>query len=278
VPPRPPVDVVVPFRGPVAGLAAARAALERLELREGDTLEIADNRPGAAAGGQASSYFARNRGAEWGANPWILFLDADVEPAADLLDRHFDPPPAPRTAVLAGAIEDEPAGPHAPAALRYAALTGAMGHDRSLGDLGPWGFAKTANAMVRREAFEQVGGFTEGIRSGGDADLAFRLRDAGWELEARPGARVVHRSRATVPALMRQLARHGSGAAAAAARHRGALPPRSLPGLARWTGRRWRAALAARSRGDADAALVAALDPLAAWALELGRRLPNDTA
>jgi len=278
VPPRPPVDVVVPFRGTEAALAATRAALARLRLREGDTLHVADNRPGGDAGGRASSYFARNRGAARGANPWILFLDADVEPAPDLLDRHLDPVPAPGTGLLAGAIEDEPAGPGAPPALRYAALTAAMGHDRSLSDLGPWAFAKTANAMVRRSALEGAGGFAEGIRSGGDADLAYRLRAAGWGIEVRPQARVLHRNRATVPALLRQLARHGAGAAWVAARHPGALPARSLPGLTRWTGRRWRAALVARRRGHADLALVAALDPLAAWAFELGRRLPNDTA
>jgi mycofactocin glycosyltransferase len=277
VPPRPPVDVVVPFRGPESALAATRTALSALRLRDGDTVRIADNRPGGDAGARASSYFARNRGAAAGVNPWILFLDSDVEPAPDLLDRHLDPPPGAGTALLAGAIEDEPAGPGAPPALRYAALTGAMSQDRSLADLGPWGFAKTANAMVRRQAFEAVGGFAEGIRSGGDADLTYRLRAAGWDLEPRPAARVLHRNRPTVRALLRQLIRHGAGAAWIARRHPGALPARSLPGLVRWTGRRWRNALSARRRGDADAALVAALDPLAAWAFELGRRLRNDS-
>ena len=36
-------------------------------------------------------------------------------------------------------------------------------------------YAQTAHCAVRRSAFEAVGGFREDIRSGGDADLCFRL-------------------------------------------------------------------------------------------------------
>ncbi|HEX8105088.1 MAG TPA: hypothetical protein VF533_20880, partial [Solirubrobacteraceae bacterium] len=165
----------------------------------------------------------------------------------------------------------------APPALRYAALRGAMDQQRSL-EHGRWAFAKTANCLVRREAFAAAGGFAEGIRSGGDADLCWRLAAAGWALEPRLDARVVHRNRRTTAAMAAQLARHGAGAAWLGRRHAGALPRRSLPGLVRWTGRRWRTALAARARGDADTALVAALDPLAAWAFEAGRLLPNRTS
>ncbi len=288
---RPAVDVVVPFRGDDAALAAAAAALARLTLGPDDTLRIADNRRAAraaragragpaeivAAGGPPSSYSARNRAAGAGNRPWILFLDADVLPVPDLLERYFDPPPGERAAVLAGGIDDQPAAPGAPAALRYAALRGAMAQERSL-EHGERAFAKTANCLVRREAFAAAGGFAEGIRSGGDADLCWRLAAAGWALEPRPSARVTHRNRATVPAMLGQLARHGAGAAWLGRRHPGALPRRSLPGLVRWTGRRWRTALAARRAGEPDAALVAALDPAAAWAFELGRLLPNRTA
>src|SRR3712207_7575346 len=49
-----------------------------------------------------------------------------------------------------------------------------------------WAYAQTANAAVRRTAFDAVGGFEERIRSAGDADLCWRVVAAGWELEARP--------------------------------------------------------------------------------------------
>ena len=46
--------------------------------------------------------------------------------------------------------------------------------------------AATGNLMVRRAAFEELGGFVEGIRSAGDVDFCLRLQDAGWDLDFRP--------------------------------------------------------------------------------------------
>ena len=70
-----------------------------------------------------------------GGAPWLLFIDADVEPARDLLDRLFEPEPGPRTGVLAGAVVDEPpaAGDGGTAALRYAWLKSSMSQETTLG-------------------------------------------------------------------------------------------------------------------------------------------------
>jgi GT2 family glycosyltransferase len=279
------VDVVVPFAGTAAALADVVARVGALARRDGDTLTVVVNRPGLARGAAGagagvevveaaavrSSYHARNAGARRGRAPWLLFLDADVEAPADLLDRLFAPPPAGRTAVLAGGVRDLP-GP-GPAA-RYAEQTGAMSQEVTLGH-GRWAFAQTACCAVRRSAFEQVGGFRE-VRSGGDADLGFRLRAAGWELERREHAAVGHRGRGSVAALLGQRARHGAGIAWLNREHPGSFPPRSLPGTVRFAARRSRTALGARRAGDDDAALRAALDGATLVAFELGRRvLPN---
>jgi hypothetical protein len=278
---RPAVDVVVPVAGDAAGLRALLARLDRLTLRPGDTLTVVDNRGAGVpdprvlvATGQRSSYFARNRGAHRGGAPWILFLDADAQAPADLLDRFFAPPPGERVGVLAGAVADAPPGPRARAAERWAHRKASMSQEVTLGH-GEWAFAQTANCAVRREAFAAVGGFTEGIRSGGDADLCWRLRDAGWALERRPGAEVVHENRTTVRALLRQRARHGSGAAWLGRRWPGALPRRRWPGLVWWGIRRAAAGLAALARGDRDAAAEGLLDGPTVWAFEGGRLVRN---
>lgn len=273
------MDVVVPFGGGADEFDAVQRRLAAMRLSEGDTLTVVDNagcapRATLTATDVASSYYARNRGAERGSAQWIVFLDADVEPAPDLLDRYFAPPPQEATALLAGGIVDEPAGPGSGAAIRYAALKGSMSHETVLGR-GEWSFAQTANCAVRRSAFAAAGGFCQGIRSGGDADLAFRLRAAGWGLEVRAAAAVVHRNRGTIAALLRQRVKHGSGAAWLQRRHPGASPPRRRLGLARWSLRLWLAAIRAAARGDGDTALEAALDPPAVWAFELGRLAPN---
>ena len=285
---RPAVDVVLPFAGSADALRAVVARLDALHLREGDTATVALNRRlrGARPGGERvrvvdasdrrGSYHARNAGAAAGSAPWLLFVDADVTPPRDLLDRLFDPSPGARTAVLAGAVLDEPppAGSRGPAALRYAWLKSSMSQETTLAD-DRWGFAQTACCAVRREAFAEVGGFSDEPRSGGDADLCYRLAAGGWHLESRPGAAVVHRNRTTIPAMLAQRARHGAGAAWLSRRHPGALPARRWPGLAWWSTRRAAAGLFALARGERDAALVGLLDGPAVWAFELGRLLPN---
>jgi GT2 family glycosyltransferase len=141
----------------------------------------------------------------------------------------------------------------------------------------PHPYAQTANCLVRRAAFDAIGGFAHDIRSGGDADLCFRLLASGWGLERRPEALAVHRNRRSLAALLAQKARHGSGAAWLERRHPGAFPRRRLLGLTAWSA--GQAVSAARRTGghteppvDAAAALV---DVLGVWAFELGRMLPN---
>ena len=281
--PRPAADVVVPFAGSREALAALVARLSQtLVLGPDDRLVVVDNRPppGGAAGaddrvlpapGLRSSYHARNVGSASGTAPWIVFLDADVEPAPDLLDRYLEPSPPAGAAVLVGGIEEQPAPPDAPVALRYAALVRSMSQDRTLEERGRWGFAQTANCAVRREAFEAVGGFCATVRSGGDADLCYRLVDAGWALHPVPAACVTHRNRATLPRLLSQRVRHGSGAAWLQRRHPGSSPARRPLGLLWWSAKR----VAGGLRGDRDARIVGLVDPLAVWAVELGRLIPN---
>lgn len=286
---RPAVDVVVPFAGPDAALERLLETLSRVALDDRDTMVVVDNGPPGRAPRsfgdrrrvivdvqRRSSYHARQRGAAEGAAEWLLFVDADTAPPARLLDAYFAEPVDDGVAVLAGAVIDEPAGAGAGAAARYARLRASMSQQNTAGGVRP--YAQTANCAVRRAAFEQIGGFETGVRSGGDADLCFRLEQAGWALRERPSAAVVHAARPTLRAMLRQLARHGSGAAWLERRYPGTFPPRLGPGLALWALRRAAVAAAALARGDRDAALVSAVEPLAVWAFELGRLFPNEVA
>jgi cellulose synthase/poly-beta-1,6-N-acetylglucosamine synthase-like glycosyltransferase len=281
------VDVVVPFAGSEAELRDLLGRFERIDLGAGDTLTVVDNRPPGgpavedarvvAAPDRQSSYFARNRGAARGEAEWLLFIDADVEPPPGLLDAYFAEPPDEGDGVLAGAVVDEPLDPaerHVLSA-RYAMLRGSMSQDNTLSGARP--YAQTANCAVRRAAFESVGGFRDDIRSGGDADLCFRVADAGWAIRARPQAAVVHRSRTKLRKMLRQRARHGSGAAWLAREHPGTFERGSTwLGLAKWTVQSEARAAVALARGRRDDAVVAAIDPLSEWAFQVGRRFPNE--
>jgi len=280
------VDVVVPFAGSDEQLGGLIARLSVLRRGPDDTVVIADNRPRArthacgdidilGTGDFRGSYHARNAGARLGNAPWVLFIDSDVSAAPDLLDHLFKPVPGERTAVLAGAVVDEPPEPETGTlAQRYAWLKSSMSQRHTLGHENA-AFAQTANCAVRREAFTAVGGFADRVRSGGDADLCLRLARAGWELESRPGAAVIHHNRATVPRMLAQRARHGAGAGWLSREHPEALPARSLPGVFWWGARRAATGIGSLARGDRDAAVMELLDGPAVVAFEVGRRLPN---
>jgi hypothetical protein len=288
---RPPVDVVVPFRGSNRSLSDLVSRLRQLRLLAGDTLTIVDNtRKGVARGVpdpspiqivadgvRQSSYHARNRGVAAGFQPWLLFLDADVDPVPDLLDRYLTVAPEARTAVLAGAVRDLGSGSGRESlAGRYARVRRLIDQANTLEVARP--YAKTANCMVRRQAFEEVGGFVDDIRSGGDADLCFRLREARWELELRPDASVDHGSRQRLLGLLGQRARHGSGAEWLEQRYPGFVGPRRrMVGLARNLVEGTAASAASLVRGDGEQALVRALDPVSNAAFDVGRRIPNAT-
>jgi myo-inositol 2-dehydrogenase/D-chiro-inositol 1-dehydrogenase len=139
-----------------------------------------------------------------------------------------------------------------------------------------YGGREAYDVLGERGFWRELRDFTDAIRSGGDADLCFRLAVAGWEMEERPRAVVDHRSRRALLDLLGQRARHGSGAEWLEMRHGRFIGPR----------RRWRGivkdmvvgsvrALGALARSDTDQAVLRLVDPLSEAAFEVGRRIPN---
>jgi mycofactocin glycosyltransferase len=232
---RPAVGIVVPFRGDPNAADRLRAAVRCLELKDGDEVVVADNTPDGAAGWLArdgvrvvraarerSAYHARNEGAGAATADWILFLDADCRPEPALLEAYFATPVPDDCGALAGQIVGEP---HQRSfAARYARSRRFFDHADGL-IRADGGGAAAGNLLVRRTAFDTIGGFTEGIRSGGDVDFCRRLAGGGWRLEFRSQAVVHHRHRAKLPSLLGAIARYGAGARWLNERHPGSSPP-----------------------------------------------------
>lgn len=66
------------------------------------------------------------------------------------------------------------------------------------------------NLAVRREAFEEIGGFDERFHTAGDdVDFCWRLRDAGFRLGFAPGAFVWHWRRPSIRGFLRQQRGYG---------------------------------------------------------------------
>jgi GT2 family glycosyltransferase len=271
---------VVPFRGRRGEAVRLLAALAELQRRRGDELIVADNTTGgvvariagepvgiARATAERSSYHARNVGARGVANQWLLFMDADCVPAPGLLDAYFAEPVPDRCGAISGLIIGDPA--QRGMLPRYARSRHFLRVDHGLlgDDATPAG-----NVLVRRAAFEQVGGFAEGIRSGGDIDLARRLGAAGWLIEHRPAAVVAHRHRESLPGFMGMIARYGAGARWLNERYPGTAP--RWPLLAGLRGAA-REAAGLALRGRLESALFRGVDGLGLIAHNLGYLASN---
>ena len=274
---RPPVSVVMPFAGEDAAALAAARALRSLDVAAGDELLLVDNtgagrvaelvgggRPEAAdpvvggragvadpvgggrpeitvlrASGERSPAHARNTGARAASGEWILFLDADCHPRPGLLEAYLQPLPGTRVGALAGEVV--PAAGGTGVVSRYGRARSFLSQEAHLAH--PFRpRAAAANLLVRRQAFESLGGFFEGLRAAEDTDFSWRLQQAGWRLELRREAWAEHTYRSSLPELRRQWRGYAAGRAWLARRYEGFRPQPAVMRAARAGGRRARPA------------------------------------
>ena len=141
----------------------------------------------------------RNVGVARLAAPYVAFCDDDtwwdpgsLRTAADVLDAH------PRLAVVTARIVVEPAGVEDPIVPE---LRGSPVHGADWLPGPALGSFLAGASVLRREAFVEVGGFSERLWLGGEEELmAGDLAAAGWELCFLPALTVHHRaSRARDP-------------------------------------------------------------------------------
>ncbi|NNN00251.1 MAG: mycofactocin system glycosyltransferase [Acidimicrobiaceae bacterium] len=182
------------------------ARLVRLEVNSG---------PGAA----------RNAGARSTARPFLWFLDVDVslEDAADVarrLSAHLRDPlvsaAAPRIRGAAGSSARERFE------RRFSPLD--MGQHSAL--VVPGGavpYVPSACLFVRRDAFGE--GFDEGLRTGEDVDLVWRLHDRGWLVRYDARILVSHRARDSWRRWWSQRVGYGASSGDLARRHGVRLAP-----------------------------------------------------
>jgi colanic acid/amylovoran biosynthesis glycosyltransferase len=268
------VSVIVPFGDNPEGANEVISTLSGLPRLPGDELLLVDNTeagmdasaPGISvirADGMRSSYYARNVGGEHAATDWLLFIDSDCLPSQDLLARYFESPIPQRSGIVAGEVGSS--GSQGSLAARHARSRGHLAVEPHLSK-GPYPAGVTANLLVRRAAWEALGGFCE-VRSGADLEFCWRAQELGWDLDYRPAARVEHRHADRIPQMLRKAARYGPGQLWLGRRFRGAVPrPRLMRELARAVG----GAIVWPLTGQFERGAFKALDGLWWFAYSLG--------
>jgi cellulose synthase/poly-beta-1,6-N-acetylglucosamine synthase-like glycosyltransferase len=154
-----------------------------------------------------SSYAARNRGILNARSPYLAFTDADCRPEPDWLMNLIQPfIKNPELGWVAGEVKALESQNWLE---QYADRQDTLSQKHTLANpFCPYG--QTANLAVRRQCFEQIGGFRPHLTTGGDADLCWRVvRELKQAWAFAENAIVKHRHRSTLDELLKQWRRYG---------------------------------------------------------------------
>ncbi len=157
---------------------------------------------------------AANRGVAATTAPYVLICNSDLEVPVDAVAALVTALDADSGCALAGPLMWTPAGERYPSARRFPSFVDAAGHallglfapdnrftrsyqrtelDSAPMEVHPADWVSGACFLVRRTAFEAVGGFDESyFMYAEDVDLCWRLGRAGWSVAYAPAAEVTH--------------------------------------------------------------------------------------
>jgi len=166
-------------------------------------------------GGNLGYGAAANRGVAATSSPYVLVCNPDLEVPEDAVAALAAVLDADPGCALVGPLIRAPSGERYPSARRFPSMVDAAGHAllglfvpdnrftrnyqrTELDDAGTEAHAvdwvSGACFLVRRAAFEQVGGFDESyFMYAEDVDLCWRLGQRGWSAAYVPDAEVTHR-------------------------------------------------------------------------------------
>jgi len=80
-------------------------------------------------------------------------------------------------------------------------------------------FIPTCNMLVRKKAFDEIGGIRESLHLGEDVDFCWRMRDAGWQALYVPSGTVKHKHRNTLLSMLKRRADYGTSQAVLSTLH-----------------------------------------------------------
>ncbi len=152
-----------------------------------------------------SPYSARNRGIESAKGEVLVFIDANSIPAKDWLRKGIQCLVESGSELAGGAVKFE-FGDRPTAAKKVDALR-SINMKKAIEERGA---AYTANLFVKKEVFDEIGLFEEGVRSGGDVRFTLKAKEAGFTIGYCSKA-VVWKKARSVKNLYRKKIRTGRG-------------------------------------------------------------------
>ena len=215
------ITVIIPFRNALPQLPALVSALER-QRSPPDAFDVIWVDDASEDGGSAwlqkhlpagwrllvqperrGAYAARNAGLRVASADFVAFTDVDCRPHEDWIERGLAwLSAAPR---VAGRVQLElspsPSTPELVDAGRF------LRQRRYVEE----GFGATANLFVERRVFDEVGGFDERLKSGGDYEFGLRCSLAGIPIRYADDVVVSHPARSTLRELLSKSERVGFG-------------------------------------------------------------------
>jgi glycosyltransferase involved in cell wall biosynthesis len=150
---------------------------------------------------------ARNVGWHSARGKWILFTDSDCRPTNDWLDGYTEASNG--SIAYAGTVLSSGSDF---VSKYYESQSILMPSANKQGSRSSPDYVVTANALIWREALEEVGGFNELIKTaaGEDIDLGFRLREIG-DLSFAVGSVVFHDFDDGMVGFIKRFRRYGKG-------------------------------------------------------------------
>lgn len=153
----------------------------------------------------------RNLAAAQAQGECLAFIDDDCVPEPRWLEQLLAAAADPAVGAVAGGVLPAPA--HTLTEKYLGAYGLPLPEDAAVYDrVIPFvSFGHSANLLVRRSLFNQLGGFSADWPTGEDHDFCYRLIGAGRKLAFVPAAAVRHHHRATVGGMLRQAHGYGRG-------------------------------------------------------------------
>lgn len=139
----------------------------------------------------------RNAGVAHASGAVLAFLDSDCRPATDWLERGLAA--LDKASVVGGRVDVLVSSPTAMSGAEAFEMVFAFNNERYVREKG---FSVSANLFVKRDVWNIVGGFRDGVSE--DVDWCWRARDAGFPVTYAPEAQVSHPARRNWAELVRK--------------------------------------------------------------------------